>query len=92
MLRRLNCWPLCVDGGLDQVGQRCRRSLEDNLSGVDSRDVEQIVDQPHHLPNLTFHDRSHAPHRFRRVSGDTNQFQPRANGRQWIAKFMREQR
>ena len=57
--------PLCanrrtvrLDRAVHQRIQRCGLGVELHLAGGDPRDVEQIIDQSNHVPDLPFHHRS----------------------------------
>ena len=62
---------LRVDGALDELGQRRRLAPQHDLARGDARDVEQVVDQPHHVADLRSIIDADAPDRWPVVSPET---------------------
>ncbi len=47
--------PRGLDGVADDVGQKHARAAQLHLVAADARDVEQVVDESHHMTELSLH-------------------------------------
>jgi hypothetical protein len=80
--------------GLDGAGQHPARStwllFQFELAAADAGDVEQVVDQVHHVADLALHHLAHLGHRGRVVAGQAHHAQAAADRRQRIAQLVRQ--
>jgi hypothetical protein len=84
--------PRRLDGAVDEIAQERRLTFQLNLAGRNPRDVEQIVDEPHHVTDLPLHDRAYALDRGRRAAGQANQLETGPDRRQRIPQFVGKRR
>ncbi len=77
-------------GILNRRRQVHRRALQLHLAGRNPRDVEQVVDQPHHLADLPLHDRARAGDRLGVVFRHAHDVESRADRRQRVAELVGE--
>ena len=82
--------PVRLERALHQAGQLAHAALQLNLPGGDARDVQQVVHQAHHVPDLPLHHPSHPLHRVAAVAAEPNQLEAGADRRQRIAQLVRQ--
>jgi hypothetical protein len=84
-----------VSGLVDEGAARLDRVVDDgaqidallpqlDLVARDAREVEQVVDEPHHVPDLTLHHPARRRER-RRVGVEPEDLEARAHGRERVA-------
>jgi hypothetical protein len=73
--------PARFDRGLNDRNQARARLLHLDDAAADPRDVEQIIDQTHHVLELPIHHRQRATKLFQRWLGPQQQIEPHANRR-----------
>jgi hypothetical protein len=81
--------PARLDGRLDDGRQGDARPFDLHLAARDARDVEQIIDQPHHVRDLPSHD----PERLRRraAAGGASQYiHTGADRRERVSELVRQ--
>ena len=90
--RCLDRWARSFDGVVDDVLERYQRTAQLHLVLADPRDVEEVVDQAHHMPQLALHHRAGLGDGVGITARQPHHLEAVAQRRQRIAQFMREQR